>query len=284
MLYCRAVDMAAETEQERSKRRHQRTLFDSVAQLYEASRPGYPSEIVEFAVATAAVGAGSEVLEVGCGTGQLTESLACHGFRLTAIDIGPSMINVARRRLDGSAVSFQIASFEDFAAADASFDLIISGTAFHWVDPEVMFRKPARLLRPGGWLALLETGERYDDPLGAALRGMWAARGGPGRAGVRQPHFADTAVITGTGLFETPAHKTHAQRIVRPAETVVGVENTRATSLNWPDDIRREFTEQLRHHLRSQTEVQLTQETSVTMARTLPRPFPGQREAQETGR
>jgi ubiquinone/menaquinone biosynthesis C-methylase UbiE len=283
VLYCRAVDMAAETEQERSKRRHQRTLFDSVAQLYEASRPGYPSEIVEFAVATAAVGAGSEVLEVGCGTGQLTESLACHGFRLTAIDIGPSMINAARRRLDGSAVSFQIASFEDFAAADASFDLIISGTAFHWVDPEVMFRKPARLLRPGGWLALLETGERYDDPLGAALRGMWAARGGPGRAGVRQPHFADTEVITGTGLFETPARKTHAQRIVRPAETVVGLENTRATSLNWPDDIRREFTEQLRHHLRSQTEVQLTQETSLTMARVLPRTPSGPPETQETG-
>jgi 2-polyprenyl-3-methyl-5-hydroxy-6-metoxy-1,4-benzoquinol methylase len=77
VLYCRAVDMAAETEQERSKRRHQRTLFDSVAQLYEASRPEYPSDIVEFAVATAAVGAGSEVLEVGCGTGQLTQSLAC---------------------------------------------------------------------------------------------------------------------------------------------------------------------------------------------------------------
>ena len=112
---------------------------------------------------------------------------------------------------------------------------------FHWVDPEVRFRKPARLLRPGGWLAL-ETGERYDDPFGAALLGMWAARSDDGGARVRQPHFADTEVIAGTGLFETPIHKTHTQRIVRPAEAVVGVENTRATSLSWPDDIRREFT------------------------------------------
>lgn len=272
VLYCRAVDMAAETGQERSKRRHQRMLFDGVAELYEASRLGYPSDIVEFAVATAAVGAGSEVLEVGCGTGQLTESLACYGFRLTAIDIGPSMVAAARRRLDGPALSFQVSSFEDFAAASASFDLIVSGTAFHWVEPEVRFRKPARLLRPGGWLALLETGERYDDPLRAALIGMWAARGGPGRAGVRQPHFADTEVVAGTGLFETPIHKTHTQPIVRTAETVVGVENTRATSLNWPDDVRREFTEELRHHLQSQTEVHLTQQTSLTMARVLPRP------------
>jgi ubiquinone/menaquinone biosynthesis C-methylase UbiE len=259
--------MTVETEQERSKRRHQRTLFDSVAPLYEASRLGYPSDVVEFAVATAAVGADSEVLEVGCGTGQLTESLACYGFRLTAIDIGPSMVAAARRRLGGRALWFQVSSFEDFAAADASFDLIVSGTAFHWVDPEVMFRKPARLLRPGGWLALLETGERYDDPFGATLRGMWAARSDDGDARLRGPHFADTEVITGTGLFETPIHQTHAQRIVRSAETVVGVENTRATSLNWPDDIRRDVTEELRHHLRFQTAVHLTQETSLTMAR-----------------
>jgi|SRR5580700_9477008 ubiquinone/menaquinone biosynthesis C-methylase UbiE len=205
MLYCRAVGMGAETEQERSKRRQRRTLFDGVAQLYEASRPGYPSEIVEFAVATAAVGVGSEVLEIGCGTGQLTESLAWYGFRLTAIDIGPSMVAAVRRRLDGPALSFQVSSFEDFAAADASLDLIISGTAFHWVDPEVMFRKPARLLRPGGWLALLETGERYDDPLRDALLGMWAARGDDVRAQVRQPHFADTEVIAGTACSRRPS-------------------------------------------------------------------------------
>jgi len=272
------MDMGAETEQQRSIRLHRRTLFDGVAQLYEASRLGYPSDIVEFAIATAAVGAGSTVLEVGCGTGQLTERLAGYGFRLTAIDIGPSMVAAARRRLAGPALSFQVSSFEDFAAADASFDLIVSGTAFHWIDPEVRFRKPARLLRPGGWLALLEIVERYDDPLAAALLGMWAARGDDYRGRVWQPHFADTEVIAGTGLFATPVRKTHAQRIVRPVEAVIGVENTRATSLNWPDDIRREFTEQLRHHLGSQTEVQLTQETSLTMARALPRPSPGQPE------
>jgi hypothetical protein len=110
---------------------------------------------------------------------------------------------------------------------------------------------------------------------------MWAEHSDDGGARVRQPHFADTEVIAGTGLFETPIHKTHTQRIVRSAETVVGVGNTRATSLNWPDDIRREFTEQLRHHIKSQTEVQLAQQTFLTMARVLPRPS-GQPETDET--
>jgi 2-polyprenyl-3-methyl-5-hydroxy-6-metoxy-1,4-benzoquinol methylase len=96
--YCQAVVMGAETEPERSKRRHQRTLFDSVTELYEASRLSYPGEIAEFAVATAGLVAGSAALEVGCGTGQLTEPLAGFGFSLTAIDIGRSMIATARHR------------------------------------------------------------------------------------------------------------------------------------------------------------------------------------------
>jgi ubiquinone/menaquinone biosynthesis C-methylase UbiE len=255
----------AETDQERRKRHYQRTLFDGVAPLYEASRLGYPDDIVEFAVRTAGLGPRSTILEVGCGTGQLTERLACFGFSLTAIDIGPSMIAAARHRLDGAGVSFQVASFEDFPAAEASFDLIVSGAAFHWVDPEVKFRKSAQLLRPGGWLALLDIGEHYDDPFGTALRDMWAGRSDLSGAWVkRQP---DTEAIAGTGLFSEPIHRTDAQRIVRPADVVIGVENTRATSLSWPDDIRRGFTEELARLLRFQPEVHLTQQTSLTMAR-----------------
>jgi ubiquinone/menaquinone biosynthesis C-methylase UbiE len=269
--YCQLVVMGAETEQDRAKRRHRRMLFDGVAHLYDDSRLGYPPDIVDFVMSTAGARVASDVLEVGCGTGQLTESLTAYGFRLTAIDIGASMVGVARRRLANSAVSFQVTSFEDFAAADASFDLIISATAFHWVDPEVKFRKPARLLRPGGWLALLGIVELYDDPLGAALVGMWTAHSDDGTVWVRQPqHLGATEIIAGTGLFGTPIRRTHTQRIVRPAEIVIGVENTRATSLSWPDDRRREFTAELREHIGSATEVHLTQQTSLTMARVLP--------------
>lgn len=50
----------------------------------EASRLGYPSELVDFMLTTAGIGAGSKVLEVRCGTGQLTQQLASHGFDLTA--------------------------------------------------------------------------------------------------------------------------------------------------------------------------------------------------------
>ena len=257
---------AAETEQQRSRRHRQRTLFDGVARLYADTRPGYPAGLVESLVAAAGVGAGSPVLEVGCGTGQLTGDLARFGLDLTAIDIGPAMITAARQHLGDAAVSFLASSFEDFAAADSSFDLIVSATAFHWIDPEVRFSKSARLLRPGGWLALLAIGERYDDTLNAALQRMWTARSEDKAWSARRPP-ADAEAIIGSGLFGQPVQWTHRQRATVPADAVLGVENTRATTLSWPADVREAFTAELRGHLGSQAEVTLTLHTTLTMAR-----------------
>jgi ubiquinone/menaquinone biosynthesis C-methylase UbiE len=263
--------VAFESEEQRRRRRHQRALFDGAAKLYDASRRGYPKEIVEFMVARAGLRAGSAVLEVGCGTGQLTEQLVRYGFAITAVDIGASMIAAARRRL-GTSVRFEVVAFEDFEAGEATFDLVVSATAFHWVDPDVKFDKPSRLLRPGGWLSLLATGEKYDDPFGAALLDMWVARSDDGGAWVKQRKLSDTEIIATSGLFDLPVEQNHSERMALPVDVVIGVENTRATSLSWSDQTRRGFTDGLRHHLRSQREVRLTQETSLTMARVLPRP------------
>jgi len=253
-----------ESERERDKRHYQRTLFDGIADRYEAYRPGYPARVLEFVAATAGLGAGAAVLEIGCGTGQLTEPLARAGFRLTAIDIGPSLIAAARRRVAGAGVSFQVTSFEDLAAADASFDLVISSAAFHWIDPEVAFSKSARLLRPGGWLALLGTEEQYDQPLGAALESLWVRHVDTGGAWQRRP--SDPEAVAATGLFGTPAWLTDSQRTVLPAADVIALESTRATFLSWPHDTQRRFTEDLGLLLDPQTAVHLTRRTAVTMA------------------
>jgi SAM-dependent methyltransferase len=245
-------------------RRRQRALFSDVAALYEATRPGYPPELAAFAAATAGTGAGDPVLEVGCGTGQLTASLLVHRFALTAIDLGAAMIEVARERIGEDAVSFLATTFEDFDAEPGTFGLIIAGAAFHWIDPEVRFRKAALLLRPGGWLAVAGYEERYDDPLDAALEDMWLARSADDGAWVtRHP---DGETISGTGLFGPSVHRTFSRRIARSAEDMIGVENTRATSLSWPDEVRREFNEQLRGLLGPRAEVGVTVEASVTLA------------------
>jgi SAM-dependent methyltransferase len=101
--------VTAETDQVRARRRHRRELFDGVASRYRDSRRGYPAEIVQFVSDTAGLAPGSTVLEVGCGTGQLTGQLAARGLATTAIDIGPGMIKAAREHLGGSPVAFRTA-------------------------------------------------------------------------------------------------------------------------------------------------------------------------------
>jgi ubiquinone/menaquinone biosynthesis C-methylase UbiE len=98
---------------------------------------------------------GSRVVEVGCGTGKLTGALVERGLRVEAVDPGRELIEVARSRVGESSARFYVARFEDVELPDASFDAIFSATAFHWVDPAVGWSKAARLLRPGGVLALL---------------------------------------------------------------------------------------------------------------------------------
>lgn len=153
-------------------------------------------QLVEFVVSTAQLNAGARVLEVGCGTGQLTRQLAQYKFDLTAIDTGPAIIASAQRRVVSPSVQFKVISFEDFDAEDGLFDLVVAATAFHWIDPEVKFTKSARLLRPGRWLALLSTGEKYDDPFGSALVDLWAARSHDGGVWVKQRKLSDTEIIT----------------------------------------------------------------------------------------
>jgi ubiquinone/menaquinone biosynthesis C-methylase UbiE len=130
-------------------------VFDRVAEEYDRVRPGYPAFLVDTACSTARLRAGSRVLEVGCGTGKLTDALVERGLHVDAVDPGPQLVEVARRRLAGSTVRFHVGRFEDVELPAAAFEAVFSATAFHWVDPAVGWAKAARLLRPEGVLVLL---------------------------------------------------------------------------------------------------------------------------------
>jgi SAM-dependent methyltransferase len=214
-------------------REQRRTLFDSVAELYDAARQGYPGEIVDAVLANAAVGRGGAVLEIGCGTGQLTRQLAGRALRLTAIDIGPAMVQVARRNVADSTARFQVCSFEDFAGC-GPFDLIVSATAFHWVDPGVGLAKAAWLLRPGGWPS--------------------------------QPAWL--TALQDSGLFGAPVEVSHTRALRLPAETVIGVERTRATFLSYTEQNQAGFTADLQTLVMPGSQIDLLQETFLAMAQT----------------
>lgn len=254
-----------ESEADRERRLAQRVLFDSVAELYHASRRGYPDELVDWVLATAGVGAEDPVLEIGCGTGQLTKPLAARAVDLTAIDIGRSMVETARRHVGDPSVRFAVGAFEDFEAPDASFALVVSATAIHWVDPGARWTKPARLLRSGGWLAVLSTGERYDEPLGSSLRELWVSLSEDKSWATRPtPSLPDELIAT--GRYGPAVERQHEWALTLPPEKVVGVESTRATSLHYDEARRARFLDGLRELMGDAEEIGLVQRTIVTMA------------------
>jgi ubiquinone/menaquinone biosynthesis C-methylase UbiE len=130
-------------------------LFDEIPEEYDRVRPSYPDELVDRACSIAGLSAGSQVVEVGCGTGKLTVALAARGLHVDAVDPGRNLVEVARRRVASSPVRFHVGRFEDVELPAGAFEAVFSATAFHWVDPDVSWTKAARLLRPGGVIALL---------------------------------------------------------------------------------------------------------------------------------
>jgi SAM-dependent methyltransferase len=137
-----------------------RSTFTEVAELYDRVRNRYPTELFTDLIRLARLDETSRILEIGTGTGIATLPPARLGCRIVGIELGAEMAEVARRKLaDYPNVDICVAAFEEWAPVGTSngglFDLVMSATAFHWIDPAVRFSKSAALLRPGGHLAIL---------------------------------------------------------------------------------------------------------------------------------
>jgi SAM-dependent methyltransferase len=141
-----------------SHRHRLRTTFGDVPELYDRARPVYPEEVFDDLVALTRLPDDGRVLEIGSGTGQATLPLAERGFEIVGVELGEHLAAIARRKLAAfPKVQIVHASFETWEPASADFDAVAAFTAFHWIDPEARYAKPARLLREGGSLAVVET-------------------------------------------------------------------------------------------------------------------------------
>ena len=129
--------------------------FDTVAGLYDEYRPDYPQELIDSMIALSRLPKEGSILEIGSGTGKATRLFARRGYAVHCIEPGTNLAAVAARNLkDYPQITFEITRFEDWQERLASFDLIMSAQAFHWVPGEVGYPKAARALKPGGSLAL----------------------------------------------------------------------------------------------------------------------------------
>ncbi|ROP28213.1 class I SAM-dependent methyltransferase [Couchioplanes caeruleus] len=128
------------------------------AELYDRTRPGYPAQLFKDLAVLGGLTRQSRVLEIGCGIGQATAPLAQLGCTIVAVELSPEMAAVARRNLQTFPnVTVEVSPFEDWIPPATPFDLILSATAFHWIDPDIRVGKSADVLRPGGTLAVVST-------------------------------------------------------------------------------------------------------------------------------
>jgi SAM-dependent methyltransferase len=131
--------------------------FNDVAADYDRDRPSYPDELIDQACKVAGLGVGDAVLEIGCGTGQLTRSLLARGLRVTALEPGDRLMALARENLNGASdLTFVNARLEDASLPCGKYQAVFSASAVHWVDPDVSWQKAACVLVPGGTLALIQ--------------------------------------------------------------------------------------------------------------------------------
>ena len=121
--------------------------FGTDAERYDRSRPSYPRSLVDAIIAGSP---GLDVVDVGVGTGISARGFAAAGCRVLGVEPDARMAEFARRR--GSRV--EVAKFEEWDPAGRSFDAVISGQAWHWVDPVAGADKAAQVLRPAGRLAV----------------------------------------------------------------------------------------------------------------------------------
>jgi ubiquinone/menaquinone biosynthesis C-methylase UbiE len=128
-------------------------LFNEIADEYDRHRPAYPDALIDRACEVTGLGPGARVLEIGCGTGQLTRSLLARGLRVTAVEPGEQLMSRARDQLDGAGeVQFVNARLEEARLPDAHYRAVFSASAIHWVDPDMSCgRSPTRLWTAGRW-------------------------------------------------------------------------------------------------------------------------------------
>ncbi|MGW5383499.1 class I SAM-dependent methyltransferase [Nocardia sp. NPDC003963] len=134
---------------------HMATSFGVDAQRYDRARPRYPETLVARILAGAP---GTDVLDVGCGTGIAAGQFRAAGCTVLGVEPDARMADFARDR----GLRVEVTTFEKWEPGDRMFDAVVAAQSWHWVDPLAGAAKAARVLRPGGRLAIF--GHVYEPP------------------------------------------------------------------------------------------------------------------------
>jgi len=227
--------------------------FDQDAELYHKARPDYPEQLFDDLFAPGGLGHDAAVLELGCGTGQATRHLARRGCRVVCVELGENLAEVARRNLERFPhVEVITSAFESWEPRESLFDMVFAASSWHWLDPQVRYAKAARVLKPAGILAIVESGHAFPDgfdPFFTEIQKCYEALGEPHLQWPPPPPAQDPdrrEEIEGTGLFEVVGVKRCLWPVDYSADTYIDVLNTFSNHIAWEQSKRDKLHAEIR--------------------------------------
>jgi ubiquinone/menaquinone biosynthesis C-methylase UbiE len=131
-----------------------RHSFGNAADVYDEIRPGYPGEMFDDLFGL--LPNHPHVLEVGAGTGKATRDLLSRGAIVHAVEINAAMAAKLQQVLPSKGLRVTVGDFEAVPLADRGADAVFSASAYHWITPQAQVDRPARVLRPGGRVAIAD--------------------------------------------------------------------------------------------------------------------------------
>jgi SAM-dependent methyltransferase len=206
--------------------------FGQVAEEYQRGRPTYAAEAIRWLLGDAAL----DVVDLGAGTGKLTEALLAAGHRVTAVEPLDEMRAILAQRLPEARALEGTA--EATGLPDGYADAVVAGSAFHWFDHARAFPEIARILRPPGVLGLLGNG--FDPDCGWAMR-LREALGGS-RLG-RPGHWPDEEELLEHFRQVECREFAHNQTVTRALLRDLALSRSRVAVL--PPDEQRELLERV---------------------------------------
>lgn len=211
--------------------------FGEDPETYDRERPSYPGALIDELV----VHGPHRVLDVGCGTGKAGRLLAERGCVVLGVEPDARMAAVARRH----GLEVELARFEEWDPAGRLFDLVVSGQAWHWIDPEGGARAAAAALRRGGRLAIFGNRRTHDPTTQAAFDEVYG-RLAPqmcGDSGVLEippsdPRALHAEAVAADGRFDPLRSVTYPWAQEYPRERWLELLSTHSNHRVLPDDER----------------------------------------------
>jgi SAM-dependent methyltransferase len=144
-------------------------VFTGRVQNYLNTRPGYPPALLDLLRKECRFSQAAVIVDVGSGTGLLSELFLASGNPVFGVEPNPEMRNAGENRLKQYPRFVSIAArAEATTLPDCTGDFITAGQAFHWFQPDPTRVECKRILKPGGWVVVVENIGRVDTPFMAA--------------------------------------------------------------------------------------------------------------------